>query len=434
MAGTVHVVGAGLAGLSAAVSLVEAGRRVIVHEAAKQAGGRCRSYYDPTLGLTIDNGNHLLLSGNTSALGFMKTIGAPADALSGPAEAEFPFADLKTGERWTLRPNAGRIPWWVLAASRRVPGTKASDYLAPLRILKAAAGKAPGQGGTIGEAMACEGLLYDRLWHPVLIAALNTEPKESDVGLAATILRETLGAGGAASRPLVAVAGLSAAFVDPAVAYLARYGAEMRFGHRLRSLTFGEAGVTELVFGDETLVLGADDSVVVALPPWVAADLIPGLAAPQAYRSIVNAHFAVVPPANAPLLLGVVNGLTEWLFAYPDRLSVTISGADRLLDVPREDLGRQIWAEVSTLCGLAPELPSWQIVKEKRATFAATPAEAARRSGAQTAHRNCVLAGDWTATGLPSTIEGAIRSGTTAAHALARPAGECARARACGAA
>jgi hypothetical protein len=130
----------------------------------------------------------------------------------------------------------------------------------------------------------------------------------------------------------------------------------------------------------------------------------------------------------------VVNGLTEWLFAYPDRLSVTISGADRLLDVAREDLGRRIWDEIVTLTGLAPELPSWQIVKEKRATFAATPAEAARRSGAVTAHRNLVLAGDWTATGLPSTIEGAIRSGTTAAHALGRSAGTCGQAPARGAA
>ena len=157
MAGTIHVVGAGLAGLSAAVSLVEGGARVVLHEAAKQAGGRCRSYYDPTLGLTIDNGNHLLLSGNPSALGFMRTIGAPADALSGPAEAEFDFADLKTGERWRLRPNRGRLPWWVMSPSRRVPGTRAADYLAPIGILRAAAGKGPGQGGTIGESMTCAG-------------------------------------------------------------------------------------------------------------------------------------------------------------------------------------------------------------------------------------------------------------------------------------
>ena len=414
MTGTVHVVGAGLAGLSAAVRLVEAGRRVIVHEAAKQAGGRCRSYFDPALGLTIDNGNHLLLSGNRDALDFLAAVGAPADALTGPAEAAFPFADLDNGERWTLRPNAGRLPWWVLDARRRVPGSRARDYLAPLGLFRAG-----GRAATIGESMACEGLLWERLWHPVLLAALNTEPRESDAGLAAAILRETLGAGGRACRPLVAVAGLSAAFVDPALRHLAQRGADIRFGRRLRALDRAGSAVARLDFGDAPETLGPDDAVVLALPAWVAADLIPGLAVPQAHRSIVNAHFAVAPPPDAPLLLGVVGGVTEWLFAYPDRLSVTISGADRLLDVPREDLAQTIWGEVACLTGQegAP-LPRWQIVKEKRATFAATPQEAARRPGARTHLANLALAGDWTATGLPSTIEGAIRSGATAASVV----------------
>ena len=156
-----------------------------------------------------------------------------------------------------------------------------------------------------------------------------------------------------------------------------------------------------------------------ALPSWVAVDLLPGLSVPQTHRSIVNAHFAILPKPGAPLLLGVVGGVTEWLFSYPDRLSVTISGADRLLDVPREELARTIWDEVSRLSGFAGEaLPRWQIVKEKRATFAATPAEAARRPGARTHIPNLALAGDWTATGLPSTIEGAIRSGASAAQVL----------------
>jgi squalene-associated FAD-dependent desaturase len=417
--GTTHVVGAGLAGLSAAVSLSQRGERVVLHEAAKQAGGRCRSYFDPSLGLTIDNGNHLLLSGNTDSLDFLTVIGAPGDALTGPDEALFDFADLKTGERWALRPNAGRLPWWVLSQARRVPGTRARDYLAPLGILKAAAGKPDGAGGTIGEAMPCTGTLYERLWHPVLLAALNTDPRESDVGLAATILRETLGAGGRACRPLIAVKGLSTAFVDPAIRYLEGRGAEIRLGRRLRGLERTAGRVTRLDFSDEPVAVGTDDSVVLALPPWVAAEVMPGIATPQSYRSIVNAHFAVVPKPGSPLFLGVVNGLTEWLFAYPDRYSVTISGADRLLDVAREDLARQIWSEIAKLGNLAPELPSWQIVKEKRATFAATPEEAARRAKPETAYENLVLAGDWTATGLPSTIEGAIRSGRNAARALA---------------
>ncbi len=429
--GTVHVVGAGLAGLAAAVALSEAGRSVVLHEAAKQAGGRCRSYHDAGLGLTIDNGNHLLLSGNASALDFLARIGAPADALEGPDEAAFPFADLRTGERWTLRPNAGRLPWWVLDARRRVPDTRVRDYLAPLGILKAARRGTP---ATIGESMSCEGALYDRLWHPVLLAALNTEPRESDPRLAATILRETLGAGGAACRPLVAVQGLSYAFVDPALATLRRRGATLRLGTRLRAIHEEDARVARLDFADGPVTLGPADAVVLAVPPWVAADLLPDLPTPRAFRSIVNGHFALVPPKGAPLVLGVVGGLTEWLFAYPDRLSITISGADRLLDTPREDLARTIWGEIRRLLapqllgpasgvadsGLVTDLPPWQIVKEKRATFAATPAEAARRPPSATRLGNLALAGDWTDTGLPSTIEGSVRSGFTAAGVVRR--------------
>jgi uncharacterized protein with NAD-binding domain and iron-sulfur cluster len=94
---------------------------------------------------------------------------------------------------------------------------------------------------------------------------------------------------------------------------------------------------------------------------------------------------------------------------------VTISCADRLLDVAREHLAEQIWQEVAAVTGLPAAMPLWQIVRERRATFAATPAQNARRPGARTRWSNLFLAGDWTQTGLPATIEGAIRSGYRAA-------------------
>ena len=118
-------------------------------------------------------------------------------------------------------------------------------------------------------------------------------------------------------------------------------------------------------------------------------------------------------------MIGVVNGTVEWIFSFPDRLSITISGADRLLDVAREKLAADLWDEVSRVTGVAASLPPWQIIKERRATFAALPAEDAKRPPAGTRWSNLVLAGDWTATGLPATIEGAIRSGNTAALRLA---------------
>jgi squalene-associated FAD-dependent desaturase len=411
--GVVHVVGAGLAGLSAAVRLAETGRRVVLHEAAKQAGGRCRSYFDATLGLEIDNGNHLLLSGNRSALDYAELIGGTG-ALQTAQDARFDFADIRTGERWQLRPNVGRLPWWIFVPSRRVPGSRATDYLAPFRLL----GAKPET--RIADAMACSGPLYDRLWKPVLLSALNTEVPDASARLAGTIIRETLGAGGEACRPVVATGGLSAAFVDPALAWLRRHGAEIRFGERLRAIVATDGAVERLAFASGDITLGRDDRVVVALPPWVAADLLPGIQGPNEYRGILNAHFHILPARGQPLLLGMVGSVSEWLFAYPDRLSVTVSAADRLFDTDREELARTIWREIAQVTGLSADLPRWQIVKEKRATFAATPAQDARRPGTSGAYPNLVLAGDWTQTGLPATIEGAIRSGENAARVLHR--------------
>jgi squalene-associated FAD-dependent desaturase len=409
--GVAHIVGAGLAGLSCAIKLAQAGRRVALYEAARMAGGRCRSYYDSTLDLTIDNGNHLLLSGNAAARDYTARIGA-ADALVGPEQCMFDFIDMRDGERWRLRPNASRLPWWIFAFSRRVPGTRPADYLGAARLLRAK------EGATIGETMDCSGPLYERLWGPVLLSALNTEPREASATLAGAVLRETLAAGGAACRPMVAKDGLGPAFIDPALKELRELGVDVRFGARLRGIDFTGDRAVRLNFGEEAVELGEADSLVLAVPPWSAAELIPGLVAPDEFRAILNAHFKIPPPEGQPVLLGMVGSLSEWLFAFHDRLSVTISGADRLMEAPAEDLARRIWAEVAAVTGLGPELPRWRIVKEKRATFAATPSQQARRPGATTQWRNLLLAGDWTATGLPATIEGSIRSGYRAADLL----------------
>jgi hydroxysqualene dehydroxylase len=294
-----------------------------------------------------------------------------------------------------------------------VPGTGPFDYLGLLRLLT------PGNDAPIAAVMRCDGLLYERLWRPFFLAVLNTEPAEASSHLAAAVVRETLGRGGRACRPLVATHGLSAAFIAPALDYLVKRGAKIRFDHRLRAIEFANGYAAALDFGDDTVQLGAADKVVLAVPPYAAQGLVPDLQTPEDYRAIVNAHFKIAPPRNCPAILAIINGTIEWLFAFPGRLSVTISSADRLLDVPREKLAETIWAEVADVARIEKPLPPWQIVKEKRATFAATVDENARRSGAGTAYANLVLAGDWTATGLPATIEGAIRSGHRVAGLIA---------------
>jgi len=176
--------------------------------------------------------------------------------------------------------------------------------------------------------------------------------------------------------------------------------------------------VAALDFGKDSIILGHDDAVILAVPPYAAAALLPGLQAPTEFRAIVNAHFRIDPPEHLPPILGVLNATTEWIFAFDGRISTTTSAADRLIDTPRDSLAGSIWREVATVAKLPQTLPPWQIVRERRATFAATPEQDARRPGPRTAWANLVLAGDWTNTGLPATIESAIRSGHRAAEAV----------------
>jgi len=407
-AGTIHIIGAGLAGLAAAQRASQSHRAVAIHEATAQAGGRCRSYYDQATGMVIDNGTHLLLSGNRAALSFTEAIGSRS-GLRGPHEAQFPFIDIASGEQWTLRFGDSRFPWWVFDKDRRVPQTGVVDYLPLARLAWAQTDK------PIGKVMNCGGPIYDRFVGPLLLAALNISPQEGSARLAGAVVRETLALGGQACRPLLAYEGLGSVFVEPAITYLRERGIAVAFEDELIELLFGNGRVSRMRFAKQTVDLGDNDAVILAVPPHVATNVVPDLIAPSSFRGIVNAHFRVDPPAHLPPMLGVINGTCEWIFPLSGRISATISDGGRLFDMPRTEVAQIIWNDIAKVAGLPPTLPPWQIVRERRATFAATPEQNARRPGAATSWENLFLAGDWTQTGLPATIESAIRSGYRAA-------------------
>jgi squalene-associated FAD-dependent desaturase len=409
MGGTVHIVGAGLAGLGAAVALADAGRAVCVWEGAGHAGGRCRSYDDPQLGLRIDNGNHLVLSGNRAIRRYLELIGA-TDELTGPAKARFDFFDLASGRRWAIRPGPGVLPWWLFDPARRAPGASVRDHLRALRLATCGADATVEQvlGGTAA---------FAALWEPLAVGVLNTNAHEAAAQPLWPVLKETFGRGGRACAPRMARRGLSETFVDPALAYLDRKGARVTLNARVRALGTRGARVSQLgVTGAGADVdLGADDHVILAVPPQGAATLVPGLTTPDAYRPILNAHFAVAA-AQGHGLIGLTGGLAQWVFTRPGLASVTVSAAEAVIDEAPESLAPRLWSEAAQALALPDRpLPPYRIVKEKRATIAQTPAQTARRPGPETRLENVWLAGDWTATGLPATIEGALRSGVMAA-------------------
>jgi len=411
----VHIIGAGLAGLSAAMVLAEAGHAVSLHEAGPAAGGRCRSYFDRALGCHVDNGNHLLLSGNRATMAYLERTGARG-TLRGPGEPVFPFMDLASGERWSLRPNIGRVPWWIFSRARRVPGTRLRDYfgLVTLRRVR--------DDSPVAEILR-DTALYRRLLEPLAIAALNTPPEQALARLLAAVVDETLALGGAACIPYVPRDGLSETFVDPALAWLTARGAEITFGRRIAGLRIEDGRVIGLDAPDGFIALSPGEKVVLAVPPWVAGELLPGLVAPDEFQAIVNVHFRATPKILKGDLgrtgfLGLIGGVAEWVFVKTEHVSVTISAANRMVDQSAEEIAAATWLDVRRALDLPDEKPVWRVVKERRATFAATSAQERRRPTSRTALENLALAGDWTATGLPATIEGAIRSGRMAAECL----------------
>jgi squalene-associated FAD-dependent desaturase len=416
--GQAHVVGAGLAGLAAATAFADAGRPVRVYEASGHAGGRCRSYFDAELGCRIDNGNHLLLAGNRAAHGYLDRIGAQS-TLEGPVDAVFAFVDAVSGERWRLRPNRGAVPWWIGSAARRVPGTRAKDYFAALALRRAA------PTATVAEVLDARHLLFRRLWEPLAVAALNTAAERASARLFWRLLGETLGRGAAACRPLLPRVGLSETFVDPALRHLESHGAEIRFGARLRAISWAGDRAGELVFDDGRAAIAPDDIAILAVPAAVAARLVPGLAVPDAASPIVNAHFRCAAPGGSPRFVGVVGGAAHWIFRKAEVLSVTVSAAEGIVDRPADQLCALLWHDTAFAYRL-PEAPTppARIVKERRATFRASPDQLGLRPPPSTRWRNLWLAGDYTDTGLPATIEGAIQSGFVAARlALGRDRG-----------
>lgn len=416
MTGTVHIVGAGLAGLSTALHALKLGRKVRVYEGAPQAGGRCRTYFDSRLGRDIDNGNHLVLTGNRSVAEYLRLAGKPG-ALIAAQSADFPFVDLATGERWRVRMNDGPIPWWTLKSGRRPKGVSLTDMLRAGGILFA------GPHDTISAFCGRSPAVRERFWEPMAMAVVNLPPEEASAQLMRATAVEAW-RDGRLARPMFAPKGLGPALIEPALRALEDARSPVQYGRLLRAVEKEGERVTRLVFArGEPVEVQPDDAVVLALPAHRLAEILPESGAPTETSPILNAHFVLEDPSileGAPPILGVTRSITQWIFVKGDVVSLTISASDHVegTDADEEALLLRLWDETTRALGLPPgtHYLAGRLVREKRATFRQTPENAAKRPKQKTPIRNLALAGDFVDTGLPATIESAVRSGERAAR------------------
>ena len=410
----VHIVGAGMAGLAAALQLALAEENITLYEAAPFAGGRCRSFFDRDLEHRIDNGNHLVLSGNAAIQDYLFLTNA-METMGGPGVPIFPFFDAKTKEKWTIRMSKGRLPFWLFDKTRRIPNTTIGDYVKSLGKL------ALSTGDRVSQCLDISSPLYSRFWEPLVIGALNTEAELASSELLANIVGQSFAAGGQACIPLIPKVGLSETFVQPCLNVLRQHDVEIKYNHRLRGFALDGLAIRELDFNTGTVELGRHDWVIFALPAWITQGLLPEVTMPNDFRSIVSAHFRVDGIKDDVGFTGLVGGLAEWVFTRDGIVSATLSCAERYGNYPVRDMAWYMWQDVARLFKLDPEqIPPHRIFKEKYATIAATPEQNMRRPTSYIGWKNLALAGEWTATGLPSTIEGAIRSGFKAAQTVKR--------------
>ncbi|MBF0425697.1 MAG: FAD-dependent oxidoreductase [Magnetococcales bacterium] len=427
------ILGAGAAGLAAALHLLRHGHRPLVLEAAKTPGGRLRSFRDPHTGEVFDNGPHLLLGACTETLDLLRQLGSDAHLWRAEAMA-FPFFSPQTGG-YRLACPAWPAPWHLIAGLLRLPGLTLNDrlrLLAPGYALTT--GKPPLPGETVTQWLQrhrqSTNLLH-RLWEPLTLAILNEPPASADAGLLAAVLDRILHGGVEAGRPYVPRVPLSRLLAEPAQTAIERQGGTVRCQTPVRHLEVAGDRVVAVVTATERIsVRGA---VIAAVPHHVLSRILPawhpGWPVTPAYAPIVSIHMRWSQPGGLPVpLVGLPGAMCHWLFDHrrlagqdenqPAHISGVISGAYREVHWPKERLIAQAQREVAALApGLGQEgSMRGRVVRMVQATLAPWPDIVAARPGPLTPWRNLFLAGDWCATGLPATVESAVISGRQAAR------------------
>jgi squalene-associated FAD-dependent desaturase len=399
----VAVVGAGYAGMAAAVTLVQRGTPVTVFESGPVPGGRARRV--TTQGHTFDNGQHILVGAYATLFSLMRAVGVPANAVM-----RIPL-ELRYADGFHFRAFYFPAPFGLLAgllAARGLPWRERLDAVRFMHAMRKHAFKL-GQDCTVSELLerhAQNGRIGHYLWRPLCVSALNTPPEHASASVFLTVLRDTLGGDAEASDLILPCVDLSKLFPEPAADWLRAQGAEVRCATPVRDL-----GALRAQF----------ERVILAVGPHQMKAIAPQFAVEFDYQPIYTCYLQYEARTRLPFpMLGLAQGLVQWVFdrgrltGEKGLLAAVISAQGDHQQMTQEELAAACHREIAAAVpGISA--PHWtRVIAEKRATIAAR--ENLPRPAVETALPGVFLAGDYMDPEYPPTLEAAVRSGVRAAQ------------------
>ncbi|MEL6497901.1 MAG: hydroxysqualene dehydroxylase HpnE [Planctomycetota bacterium] len=425
MAGRVTVVGGGIAGIAASLRLAEAGIRVTLVERSNRLGGRAGSFRDGSLEESIDNCQHVALGCCSEYLGLLATLGV-ADRLAWTSSFHYVEEDGRTS---TLPIPAWPSPLHGLPLLARAGFLTIGERFGIARALLSARIKRGGRwsGASFRDWLAANGQSQrsvERFWAPIIVSACNARPEDCDATSALKVFQDGFLRSHRDAKMAVPTVPLSDLY-QATDALLARVGGEVRLGTAAREISRDSVTLRT----GETIDA---DAVVLATPLSVTADLLDSspIAASDVVRDLRSIRFSPIVAVHAEyessvsdlphvVLLGAP---FDWLF-FKDggrRVHAVASAADGLAGRSGDDLIAEFSSHIRDRFGVTAE-PVWaRVVKERRATFLVEPGVDALRPSEDALAPDVWIAGDFTATGWPATMEGATRSGRSAAEGVVR--------------
>jgi zeta-carotene desaturase len=440
MSDDVIIIGGGFAGLAAGVALAEVGKRVCLLEQKPYLGGRARSFRDPTTGSVVDNGQHLFMGCYHSTIQFLRTIGT-IDRVHFQPQLSVPFLD-RDGRISRLNCPDLPSPWHLLLGVLRSGSFSLKQKLEIWRLGKDLRSARPNSAPAAGESVTAwlsrrgqsEGLQHN-FWDLLCIAAMNEDPHIASAQLFDRVLRVALVSSSADSRLGIARVGLSECYAAAATAYIEGRGGRVQTGRGVRQLLIADGACQGVDLGAGEKIEGG--TVICAVPWHQLAAVLPGeflrtepfFATALALRPapIISINLWFDAPITDLEFVGLRGTTIQWLFDKSRILTTSNQYVSLVLSAAREHISRSKEELVAiSLRELREMLPAARkakllhslVIKERFATFSPSPEAELLRPSARTPVRGLFLAGDWTATGLPATIEGAVQSGYTAAREL----------------